>query len=890
MSPTRLPIALALAAACTHQPAPGDAIPHADCSTDEVIALIGTDGYRSVSEAVNVSADGDTIEVCLGIFADSFSITHPLTLVGAGSGRSVLVAPAGEALVTIADVADVADVTLRGLTLHASASILEGANTQLTLDDVIVEGARGYGVDLTDSELSVTNGEFNANELGGIHLRGGSATVTGATFADNSGFGIGGLDAAEITVSNSTFKGTRYTGNGSTTDGFGVDGRQGAILTLDHNRFEDNIIGGVHVDGAAVALDGDTFFGNYSGLWLDSPRSVRAKDLVVEESALYGVVLLSGHDTLFENLQILTNPETSMKHRMDDPATAENEDYPGSYGIIAIDSDLVIHGGVISGNNDAGIALQPNLTTSVSLVASDLTLDNNTALGLQIYKGSAELTNVTVQNTHDNDEMCESADYFCNMGVFAIEADVHWNGGALTDSDTYGAYLLNSALQASDLTISRADDTAIVLDSSALTGTNLSFVDAGGNGIVHMSSALTLENSRFEGGSRPAERLNEDGSVFQNGNMANDILDYGGSSSKISIHNSTFSGGDQLIQDDSWGHPATAIELSGVTISGYYNRAISLTAASLLASDVHITDQRGSFLWCNGGSARFELSSLDGVGTYDTWSKLIAADGTVLSSTSTPGSNAAMQVESCPLTAEGLNVAHTTLAAIVGQNSALELDGANFTDIGGVSGGGSPTSGAIDLVYGGGIRASVLLNHVAFTDLENATAVRVRGDHVDGDGVEITDIAITSPAPTARAGAGIALSNLNDVRLSGLQIDGTPEHGVALEHVTATVDGTGFGAAGTITNTGLSGIYARDAILSMSHVDVVGAKGPAVQLTGGTVLLNGVSASSTADFGMVCADAPEATPDPIPLPQFDGCTDVTATGPLGAHSQCGACL
>ncbi|MBY6005210.1 cadherin domain-containing protein [Salipiger bermudensis] len=130
--------------------------------------------FTTIAAALAASADGDTISVATGTYAENLTVDKAVSIVGTtggpvqvgtGSGDAILVtanAPAGT--VTLSDMVTVGGTS--GVELSAAAVLAE-----LVLDNMSISGASGSGFVANDTEtvdaIAIRNSSFDQNALGG---------------------------------------------------------------------------------------------------------------------------------------------------------------------------------------------------------------------------------------------------------------------------------------------------------------------------------------------------------------------------------------------------------------------------------------------------------------------------------------------------------------------------------------------------------------------------------------------------------------------------------------------------------------------------------------------------------------------------------------------------
>ena len=176
-----------------------------------------------------------------------------------------------------------------GLTLYSQGNI--------TLSNVAVTGSQS-GADLNaGGDVSVSDSEFNDNQEGGARIKaGGNANVTNSQFNNNSAltagsptgsglsvdntgnvtlasvtannnelFGADILSTGAVTVTNSFFDGNASTLSGTTYDGFGIQIVTSLGVSVVNVEAEENNLFGASIKGAEVSIDTASFSSNGAG-------------------------------------------------------------------------------------------------------------------------------------------------------------------------------------------------------------------------------------------------------------------------------------------------------------------------------------------------------------------------------------------------------------------------------------------------------------------------------------------------------------------------------------------------------------------------------------------------------------------------------------------------
>ena len=210
------------------------------------VGIIGVNAFATVQGGVNGVAASGTVKVNAGTYAESVSITGPLTLDGNG-GASGTTATA----VVIDPTAATAAITISGV-----------AADNVTIQDLRVTGGTdGIAASSVDN-LTITNVQADFNTDDGIDLDAitGLGTLSSIVASNNGDDGLEGTSlntAGSVTIQNSTFNNN---GAGTATgDGISIVGA-GHVTT-------DTVIAtgndpGVLISGAASFSDTDGVYSN----------------------------------------------------------------------------------------------------------------------------------------------------------------------------------------------------------------------------------------------------------------------------------------------------------------------------------------------------------------------------------------------------------------------------------------------------------------------------------------------------------------------------------------------------------------------------------------------------------------------------------------------------
>ncbi len=280
----------------------------------------------SLTLALQHAASGSTIVLAPGVYAVDAKLIGKsnITIQGAAGGSSIIAAPTGNALLVQAS----SNVTINNVAFHAPGAGGAGVivlGSSVNLNNVTTSNTYGYGLVASSyggqgSSVNVAGSQFDGSQnADGFHLTAGaSATITGSWFdnnggspgSDSNGIGLEGgssatitnsmfsgnaLDGllavgnAQVTISGSTFTGSRmgsglqlndsstatisnstFNGNGTaagvTQVSNGLDMSGSSQATITGSQFDDNTNGGlVASDSSRIKVQQSSFVGNVHG-------------------------------------------------------------------------------------------------------------------------------------------------------------------------------------------------------------------------------------------------------------------------------------------------------------------------------------------------------------------------------------------------------------------------------------------------------------------------------------------------------------------------------------------------------------------------------------------------------------------------------------------------
>jgi hypothetical protein len=165
--------------------------------------VTGIPAYCTIQAAIGAAADGDTINVAAGTYAEILTVNRPLSIIGAGS--DVVTIDATAATGYHLTVSGIDDVTLQGFTLAGSDTGSYGlkisgvdASTKarnITISDVVVQNTGSTGVDILGMD-GVTLTDVTVRDTGGAGIA--LTDVDNATLTDITTSGNGWLTGLAI--------------------------------------------------------------------------------------------------------------------------------------------------------------------------------------------------------------------------------------------------------------------------------------------------------------------------------------------------------------------------------------------------------------------------------------------------------------------------------------------------------------------------------------------------------------------------------------------------------------------------------------------------------------------------------------------------------------------
>lgn len=176
--------------------------------------------HATIQQAVDAAAEGDVVVVSEGEFKEHLLLRSGVTVRGAGRGKTILRADVAQNPV-VGVKAEVVGASVEGMSIrpllpvpmaNKAYVLVEVAGKLFTLKDCEVTGAPDTGVWVRDgATATVINCALNNCASQGMWVRAADADVQQCTF-EGSRYGLGVVEDAGVTVSDSTFSSQQASG------------------------------------------------------------------------------------------------------------------------------------------------------------------------------------------------------------------------------------------------------------------------------------------------------------------------------------------------------------------------------------------------------------------------------------------------------------------------------------------------------------------------------------------------------------------------------------------------------------------------------------------------------------------------------------------------------
>jgi hypothetical protein len=414
-------------------------------------------GYASLQDALDAAPDEGTIRLCDGELTESVEITRPVTLVGRGSERSLLVGSGGTAL-TIRG----SGVTLTDLQISGGVHVEEAV-------DVLFDGIRITGTDVT--ALSVTRAEVQVLEslfVGGspaIAFDDGALEVRDSILQDQT------LYAIRVTTGTASFYGGEIR---DTVDGNGIDATGGDLL-VDGVAFQGVAEDGIVATDASLQVYNTTMVGGTRGIVAVRPTRFEVGAVAVTDASRTGILVRDGIDVDLSRVTIASDPTVVV---VPSSHGAWSVDRSASTGLFLEGEDLQVWDTTIVGYAGAGAVLE-GLGGSPVADLIDLVLEDNRRVGLWLTGLDTDASNLEATGTTgDTTATAYCADRFRMSWDAAVVVDggaLSWVDGGISATETAGLVAVNAVVGLQNLTLSDNDCADVFMDGGELSSRNSTY-------------------------------------------------------------------------------------------------------------------------------------------------------------------------------------------------------------------------------------------------------------------------------------------------------------------------------------------------------------------------------------------------------------------------------
>ncbi|MBS0206523.1 MAG: hypothetical protein JSS49_26845, partial [Planctomycetes bacterium] len=465
-------------------------------------AIYGTTGFSSIQEGIDAVAEGGTVDVAAGTYAEAVTIDKSLTLEGESTDAAdVLIDYAGGNVVTIASTAS--DVSILNLTAE--------------------NGTNGFDASGITLALSFQNVHALNNSGDGFHVQ--SIQSVSFTDVEATGNGGAGLDIATVLTDLTLFN---VNASGNLGDGVSITEVYGVTSLTDvsanHNAFHGvsliNLIGvgsvsggeaqnngldGLHVGFVdTLTVDGGIYsFNAGNGLGISSATSVTLSDVTAESNQTSGAdvadttsfeVVRGSYSTNVDNgIFVFTAGSVSLT----DVDASNNQ--AGGVWVNDGGASIVVSGGTFNDNLAThGLTLFTTDPSGTVMISNGVIADGNAAYGIVV--GDASVVTITDVETSFN----------AFSGIIVVSSGDVSLTNVTADSNVLDGVVISSA---GSVVISGGSFTNSVGDSG-LDGFGILITDVSGN--VSMTDVTADANALGGLNVLDAASVNVSGGTFTN--------------------------------------------------------------------------------------------------------------------------------------------------------------------------------------------------------------------------------------------------------------------------------------------------------------------------------------------------------------------------------------
>ena len=789
------------------------------------ITVDGGGGYAWLTDALSVAAEGSTITMCAADeHQEAVTIDKSITLVGPGSDALTLVAPTAEHAITITG----SSVTISGLAIESTLSgiVVDGA-ANVSLSDITIAEAGQWGIKATDPlDLSVTEVVLSSNSYGGLAVDGGTATISNSELVGNTGYGVYTTGGAAVNIDANTITDTVPADEDDPSDGHGIYADDGAAVSTTGNTLSNNFFMNLFADGGDAAMSGD-----------------------VLEGAFYGAVVFNG-EASFSDLDITGAYWVGLWASSTDLITAENittsvisqeagfldfdvwgVDSLGGTGIILSSPDVVASNIDISGYNNTGMLVQGDGGGNATL--TDITIDDVGLHGMAIETIDADIENLTVTNLKDLDDVDETNDcFYINYinAVYAVQANVDWLGGQVSDGAGWGVVNLDGTMTVEGVDFANHECSSFIGFQSASVLTGNTFSGSADAPVVnsYYESSIVISDNTFADSQATEPVVYE--YVYESYTYTITYTDYAQTidifaytTGDAVITGNTFSNGDQgiviygsdaEISSNTWeGYRSTPIQIQE------YNDGSSVSTPNVTITDVVISDWGSDGIGCYGANVEMEDVSFESGTTYSysyEYEYLYDTGDNYSGGYTSSNAGAAVFGNGCSMVLDGVEVngheGQGFWTYSYTYDGTYELNDVTFSDV------GSGDSSYYSAIYSYGYfnESTIYMNDVVVDGAHTGSGIYLNpsnGTYYEGGvTLDATNVQISN---TDQAGAYLQSVSAN---LSGLTVENTGTYGIYANRSTVDItDSSSISDAGTI------GLYISDSVANVDGLSVDGS-------------------------------------------------------------------
>ena len=228
------------------------------------------DDYPTIGEALAAVPAGGLIALKAGTYKENLEIITPVTLLGAGAGKTVIRAAEWFQPVITIESDQPIEVQLEGVTVGRSHyGLLIRGQARVTISNAEVSGNDSRGLDVSDlAQVTVENCTISGNYNGLVVSDQAQVTVEKSTISGSGdGLSVGG--SARVTVGDCTISGNR---------GSGLWVHDSAQVTVENSTFSGNS-SGLHMENQArMELNGSWVSDNHIGIYREDSATITGKD------------------------------------------------------------------------------------------------------------------------------------------------------------------------------------------------------------------------------------------------------------------------------------------------------------------------------------------------------------------------------------------------------------------------------------------------------------------------------------------------------------------------------------------------------------------------------------------------------------------------------------